>query len=123
VPVINELIQRYRLQTYDYFAYEVSAWDVPVWYVKYADIGYRAVLLPYKEWDAKPVTIEDGETPGDPPKVRQFEWTSLDALAAASSGDATPGEFDLLDARSLMERGDYTGAVRRTVTAIEAVLR
>ena len=35
---------------------------------------------------------------------------------------STPGEFDLLDARSLIERGDYTGAARRTVTAIEAVL-
>ena len=32
------------------------------------------------------------------------------------------GEFDLLDARSLMERGDYTGAVRRTTTAIEALI-
>jgi hypothetical protein len=123
IPVVNELIQRYRLVTYDYFAYEVSAWDVPMWYLKHADTGYRAVLLPYREWDAKPVTIEDGETPGDPPKVQQFEWTNLDALAATSSEDATLGEFDLLDARSLMERGDYTSAVRRTVTAVEAVLR
>ncbi|MDN3356846.1 hypothetical protein [Actinomadura sp. DC4] len=116
VPVVNELIQRYRLVTYDYFAYEVSAWDVPVWYVKHADVGYRAVLLPYKGWDAKPVTVEDAETAGDPPKVRPFQWTRPDVLAAVSSVDATPGEFDLLDARSLMERGDYTGAVRRTVT-------
>jgi hypothetical protein len=123
VPVINELIQRYRLLTYDYFAYEVSAWDVPVWYLKHADVGYRAVLLPYKEWDAKPVTIEDAEKSGAPPKVRPFEWASPEAIAAAVSTDATPGEFDLLDARSLMERGDYTGAVRRTVTAVEAVLR
>lgn len=123
MPVVNELIQRYRLVTYDYFAYEVSAWDVPVWYIKHADVGYRAVLLPYKEWDAKPVTIEDAETPGDPPKIREFEWTKPDVLAAVSSADATPGEFDLLDARSSMERGDYTGAVRRTVTAVEAVLR
>lgn len=123
IPVVNELIQRYRLLSYDYFTYEVSAWDVPVWYLKHANTGYRAVLLPYREWDAKPVTIEDPEAPGDPPTAKQFEWTDLDALAATSSGDATPGEFDLLDARSLMERGDYTGAVRRTVTAIEAVLR
>jgi len=123
VPVVNELIQRYRLATYDYFAYEVSAWDVSVWYLKHADAGYRAVLLPYQEWDAKPVIVEQPETPGSPPKARQFEWTRPDALAVASSGDATPGEFDLLDARSLMERGDYTGAVRRTVTAVDAVLR
>jgi len=123
VPVVNELIQRYRLATYDYFAYEISAWDVPVWYVKHGGDGYRAVLLPYKEWDVKPVIIEDGENPGDPPKLRQFEWTEPGVLATMASANATPGEFDLLDARSLMERGDYTGAVRRTVTAIEAVLR
>jgi hypothetical protein len=123
IPVVNELIQRYRLLTYDYFVYEVSAWDVPVWYLKHTDTGYRAVLLPYKEWDVKPVILEDAESPGDPPRAKQFKWTNLDALAVTSSEDATPGEFDLLDARSLMERGDYTGAVRRTVTAVEAVLR
>ncbi len=121
IPVINELIQRYRLVTYDYFAYEVSPWDVPVWHLKHADEGFRAVLLPYKEWDAKPVTVEDGDAPGDPPKVQQFQWATADDLTMASA-DATPGEFDLLDARNLMERGNYTGAVRRTVTAIEAVL-
>jgi hypothetical protein len=123
IPVVNELIQRYRLVTYDYFAYEVSAWDVPVWYVRYRDTSHRALLMPYKEWDNKPVTIEDGPAPGDPPKLRPFEWTQTDSLSTASSKGASPGEFDLLDARSLMERGDYTGAVRRTVTAIEAVLR
>jgi hypothetical protein len=92
-----------------------------VWYLKHGDIGYRAVLLPYKEWDTKPVSIEDAETPGNPPNVRPFQWTSLEVLAAASSTDATPGEFDLLDARSPMERGDYSGAARRTVTAAWAV--
>jgi hypothetical protein len=122
IPVVNELIQRYRLKTYDYFAYEVSAWDVPIWYLKVANMCARAVLLPYKSWDTKPVIIEDGDAPGDPPKLRQFEWTTTDELSEASSSEATPGEFDLLDARSLMERGDYTGAVRRTVTAIEAAL-
>jgi hypothetical protein len=123
IPVLNELIQRYRLATYDYFAYEVSAWDVPVWYVTHGGAGYRALLMPYKAWDVKPVTIEDAAERGGPPELRPFEWTQTDVLSASSSDEATPGEFDLLDARSLMERGDYTGAVRRTVTAIEAVLR
>jgi hypothetical protein len=122
LPVVNELIQRYRLITYDYFAYEVSPWDVPVWYLKHLGSGYHTVLLPYKTWDAKPVIIEDSGTPGGPPKFRPFEWATPAQLTVASSDDATPGEFDLLDARSLMERGDYTGAVRRTVTAIEAVV-
>ena len=42
-------------------------------------------------------------------------------MEEVSTRDATPGEFDLLDARNLIERGDYSGAVRRAVTAIEAV--
>jgi hypothetical protein len=117
VPVVNELIQRYRLASYDYFAYEVSAWDVPVWYLKHKAAGYRAVLLPYKTWDERPVAIG-----GIPPEARSFSFATLPELEAISSSEATPGEFDLLDARSLMERGDYTGAVRRTVTAIEAAL-
>jgi len=122
LPVVNELIQRYRLMTYDYFAYEVSAWDVPIWAVHGAEVVNRAVLLPYKSWDQKPVIQEQGESPSDQPNIRQVEYTTTAELSAASSEGATPGEFDLLDARSLMERGDYTGAVRRTVTAIEAVL-
>jgi len=122
IPVVNELIQRYRLVTYDYFPYEVSAWDVPVWFLKHHDSGYIAVLLPYKTWDDKPAVYEPAAEAGQPDQRRPFQFTTCDALAAASSHDATPGEFDLLDARSLMERGDYTGAVRRTITAIEAVV-
>ena len=122
VPVINQLIQRYRLITYDYFAFEVSAWDVPVWYLKHGEAGFRAVLLPCSEWDYKPEMYEGREAPNGPPKFKPFEWTNPGELGAASSQVAIPGEFDLLDARSLMERGDYTGAVRRTVTAIEAAV-
>jgi hypothetical protein len=122
IPVLNELIQRYRLVTYDYFAFEVSPWDVPVWYVGFANSGYTAILLTYKEWDSRPVTVEEGDGPDDSPKLKPFQWTTAAELDAAASSNATPGEFDLLDARNLMERGDYTGAVRRTVTAIEAVV-
>ena len=123
IPVVNELVQRYRLATWDHVPYEVSAWDVPVWWVDHADALHRTVLVPYKEWDAKPVTVGPPVPPATEPHVRDFELTTAGALQGTSSGDATPGELDLLDARSLMERGDYTGAVRRTVTAIEAVLR
>jgi len=115
VPVLNELIQRYRLATYDYFAYEVSPWDVPVWYIKHAAIG-RVLIAPYKAWDVKPVVFG---TPDESPK--EMQYASLDELSSGSANEASPGEFDLLDARSLMERGDYTGAVRRTVTAVETL--
>jgi hypothetical protein len=36
--------------------------------------------------------------------------------------ESTPGEFELLDALNLIERGDYSGAVRRVTTAIEVVV-
>ena len=36
VPVVNEVILRYRLATYDFFPFEVSPWDVPVWFVQTA---------------------------------------------------------------------------------------
>lgn len=122
IPVVNEVIQRYRLTTYDYFAYEVSAWDIPVWYLKQSGQGYRAVLHPYREWDSKPVILGEPATPGAAPTVRQFEWAKPADLESVSTANASPGEFDLLDARSMMERGDYTGAVRRTTTAIEALI-
>ncbi|WP_343995151.1 hypothetical protein, partial [Terrabacter terrae] len=122
IPIINELIQRYRLVTYDYFAYEVSAWDVPIWHVRLGETSRTVVLMPYKEWDYRPLEVvptpEDG---GEPPR-RPFQFTYGGALDATDSSIAVPGEFDLLDARSLMERGDYTGAVRRATTAIEAVV-
>lgn len=122
IPVLNELIQRYRLVTYDYFAYELSPWDVPIWRLGKGEFARKVVLLPYREFDSKPVLVSDGPKPDDPPTVKTFEFATVNDLTKLSSGDATPGEFDLLDARNLMERGDYTGAVRRTVTAIEAVL-
>ena len=54
IPVINELIQRYRLNTYDYFPHEVDAWDVPIWYVSQAGSHHPTALLRYKEWDYNP---------------------------------------------------------------------
>jgi len=122
IPVVNEVIQRYRLLTYDYFAYEVSPWDVPVWYVRQGVQHRVAILVPARGWDRRPVEIWPSVEPGGKPLVKQFQFTDGAALAHASSNDATPGEWELLDARSLLERGDYTGAVRRTATAVEAVV-
>jgi len=121
LPVVNELIQRYRLLTYDPFAQEVSAWEVPVWHVKYAGGGFRVVLLPYLSLDAT-AAPERGAQPGDTGADGESGWTSTQALSAAITSRSAPGELDLMDARSLLERGDYTGAIRRTVTAVEAVV-
>ncbi len=122
IPVLNEVIQRYRLVTYDYFAYEVSSWDVPVWFARQGDQHVRAQLVPYRDWDHIPIEVVPGQGPVSEPVRRRFEFTEPAAMSAASSTAATPGEFELLDARSLMERGDFTGAVRRATTAIEAVV-
>ena len=85
-------------------------------------MSHRAVLLPYREWDSKPVIVGEPATPGGSPTIQPFEWTDRAALESVTTADASAGEFDLLDARSLMQRGDYTGAVRRTTTAIEALI-
>lgn len=120
VPVLNAVVQRYRLATYDYVPYEVAPWDVPVWTVT-GPGGFAAVpLLPYARWDRRPV-IGDQDRTGDP-ALTAFRFTDPAGLRAADPAGASPGEFELLDARSLMERGDYTGAVRRSVTAIEAAV-
>lgn len=118
LPLVNELIQRYRLATYDYFAYELSPWDVPVWTVIGAQYGGRlAHLVPYSLFDTPPVIA------GPDGQYQAISYAERDALSESASKQAGPGEFELLDARSCMERGDYTGAVRRTVTAIEVLVR
>jgi hypothetical protein len=107
IPVVNEAIRSYRLATYDYFPFEVSPWDVPVWFVQAPDGHVTVPLFPYAKWDLKPAV--DGE---------MYSLITPEALQAASS-QAGPGELDLLDALTLMERGDYSGAVRRITTALE----
>lgn len=121
IPIVNELIQRYRLATYDNFAYEISAWDAPVWYVCSGPKGIASVVMPYKDWDHRPLVGQPREGSEEPP-VGAMQFTSGDELSATSTDAAVPGEFELLDARSLMERGDYTGAVRRATTAVEAIV-
>ncbi|MGN7150369.1 hypothetical protein ACTHQ6_15400 [Arthrobacter sp. SAFR-179] len=122
IPVLNDLIQRYRLATYDYFPYEIAPWDVPVWQV-IAPGGMISIrLLPYSEWDRKPVIHDQDKTMDPDAAATSFRFTDPGTVSAIDPSQATPGEFELLDARSLMERGDYTGAVRRCVTAIEAVV-
>ena len=52
IPIINRLIQGYRLATYDYFAFEVAPWDVPRWFVeRMGHGGVSSLLLPYRGWD------------------------------------------------------------------------
>lgn len=116
IPVLNRLIQHYRLATYDYFAFEVAPWDVPSWMLESDGRSVTTFLLPYKEWDHKPQVVhEDGNQ-------TVYELISLQDLAAAMDSPVSPGEVELMDALNLMQRGDYSGAVRRVTTAIEVAI-
>jgi len=112
LAVVNELIQRYRMATYDPFAYEVSARDVPIWNLKHATDGWVVIISQYRSLDEPPVFV-DRMFPKKKPKVRKVrkvEYCELNELKEPAALSSSPGEFDLLDARSLMERGDFTGA-------------
>jgi hypothetical protein len=117
LPIVNQLIKSYRLATYDYFAFELSPWDVPFWNVERAGQSVSCMLVPYHRWDIKPPIILKEDEPPVP-----YQLIEGQDLASQISVIDTPGEFDLLDALNLMERGDYSGAVRRITTAIEVVL-
>lgn len=131
IPVVNTLAQGYRLATYDYFPYEVSPWDVPFWLVERDAKCIRSWLVPYKKWDFKPKgfatpfedlakTVLFGEKL-DPPTL-SYKLIGEGDLQDAISIVAGPGEFELLDSLNLMERGDYSGAVRRITTALEVIV-
>lgn len=119
ITVINKLIQAYRLATYDYFAFEVSPWEVPLWSVERDGHSISSSLLSYREWDGKPL-IYDLKDLSKKPEV--YKLIGANDLEKQISRVATPGELELMDALNLMERGDYSGAVRRVTTAIEVIV-
>jgi hypothetical protein len=131
IPVVNRLLQGYRLATYDYFPYEVSPWDVPLWQIEYNANSIRSSLVPYKEWDFKPMgfAIPFAELTKqilagqklDPPTL-PYKFMEESDLQHGFSIVPSPGEFELLDSLNLMERGDYSGAVRRITTALEVIV-
>jgi hypothetical protein len=131
IPVVNKLLQGYRLATYDYFPYEVSPWDVPCWLIECSGKSVRSWLVPYRVWDFKPKgfatpfeeldkKILSGEEL-DPPTL-PYKLIDEGDLQKGISIIAAPGEFELLDSLNLMERGDYSGAVRRITTALEVIV-
>ena len=127
IPVVNRLVQGYRLATYDYFAFEVASWDVPRWQVERGARSISSLLLPYRGWDIKPPTYERGAFSFKPPvgptrPPVPYQLIRGEDLRKQMSASATPGEFELLDAMNLMERGDYSRAVRRITTAIEVIV-
>jgi hypothetical protein len=118
IEVVNRLIQQYRLSTYDLFSYEVSPWDVPIWFIGSGGDALRIVLQDYRAWDEKPVMLNSMTDN----KGERYELIDVTELQSAMSAKASAGEYELLDALNFIERGDYSGAVRRITTAIEAQL-
>jgi hypothetical protein len=127
VPVVNKLIQGYRIATYDYFAFEIAPWDVPSWMIERGGQSVSANLVPNRQWDFKPKVYELGSFSFQPPvgpagTPVTYRLILPDDLRQQILTAPTPGEFELLDALNLMERGDYSGAVRRITTAIEVIV-
>jgi hypothetical protein len=118
IEVVNRLILQYRLSTYDLFSYEVSPWDVPIWFIGSGGDALRIVLQDYGAWDEKPI-IYSSMTDN---KGERYKLIETIELQSAMSAEASAGEHELLDALNFVERGDYSGAVRRITTAIEAQL-
>ena len=116
LPVINKLIQNYRLATYDYFAFEVAPWDVYFWTVDRDGISAPVNIVRYRQWDHKVFIF------GLDKKQKIYQLIDADEFRRQLPLVPTPGELELLDALNLMERGDYSGAVRRVATAIEVVV-
>jgi hypothetical protein len=118
IEVVNRLIQQYRLSTYDYFAYEASPWDVPIWFIGWEKDSLTVVVQDYRAWDLKPTMYESMTA------TRGECYKLIDAaeLQSAMSIKPSAGEYELLDALNFMQRGDYSDAVRRITTAIEAQL-
>jgi hypothetical protein len=112
------------LATYDYFAFEVAPWDVPLWVVGRSEQGgVSSFLLPYRKWDFKPLIFPKISSAGKPTgQPTLYQLIQAGDLSEQISAVATPGELELLDALNLMERGDYSGAVRRITTAIEVIV-
>lgn len=116
LDIVNRLIQQYRLSTYDYFAYELSPWDVPIWFVIRGTDCVRIILQDYAAFDAKPMIANKSSGGAE----ERYKLIDPSELQSALTFQPSAGEFELLDALNFMERGDYSGAVRRITTAIEA---
>jgi hypothetical protein len=116
LPIVNKLIQHYRLMTYDRFVFEVSPWDVPVWTLQAADRCVSVGLVPYRAWDDVPILQKRDGSKGF---IRLIKPADLNSAPATPS----PGELELLDAINFMERGNYSDAIRRMATALELLVQ
>lgn len=118
IPLLNLVIQKYRLATYDYYVYEISPRDTPIWFVRGDNGAGRVVpVYPYETWDQIPLVRNDNGT------TQPLKYTTLSEIDMIQDLTSfSPAEFELMDAIGLMERGDYSSAIRRLYTAIEVIV-
>lgn len=117
IEVVNSLVQSYRLSTYDLFAYEVTPWDIPAWFVELEKGFIQVQPVQYLTWHHKPLIV----APDGAEEVHKL--ITSDELQAGVALEPNAGELELLDAINFMERGNYSDAVRRVTTAIEAIVQ
>ena len=116
IEIINKVIQAYRSKTYDYFAYEVCPWDIPAWFIQ-SSTGFDVIrLFNYIEWDNKPIMRQVNN------QEQTYNLATEEEIAASMNTEIGSGVIELLDAMNFMERGNYSDAVRRITTAVEAKL-
>lgn len=123
LPIVNRLIEAYRWATADAMAATVTPRSVPVWRIRNdKGEGFLVHLLPEAGWDYKPTGAECNDRSKPNSQTPAFAFADLETLANAVSEIIEPSELALLDAHSFLHRGDYSGAVRRAVTALEVLL-
>ena len=66
--------------------------------------------------DVKPVIVDSSGS------SETYKLIDPKELQEAMNLNPSAGEYELLDALNFVERGDYSGSVRRITTAIEAQL-
>lgn len=118
LPVVNKIINAYRMAAIDPYASEVTAWDVPVWFVGFLRQCVPVALNDFLVNDRYPV-ISRG--PGSDDHKPIFA-TSREAVGIRLSQNEPPGEIEMLDGWSLFHRGRYGDSIRSFVTAIEVLV-
>jgi hypothetical protein len=123
LPVVNRLIDVYRWATADSMAATVTPRTVPIWRIRNdKGEGFHVCLLQEATWDYKPQMMPFSARNTSGLEATPFVFVDLQTLGASTSEVIEPCELALLDARSFLHRGDYSGAVRRMVTALEVLL-
>lgn len=115
LPIVNNLISKYRSSTHDPFAFELSEFDLRSWFLRRDNTIVHFNVMPYWDFDDPPGYVDNGEsTPLDSPDVSSVSAVSFTRLSA--------GLQEILDATSYMQRGRYNEVIRYCVTAIEVLV-